>query len=209
MDELTPDVESDERLDDDENESSEPPSLRRRLWTYAILFVVAAIAVVPAVFSATPSACASCHYIKPHYESWSADRHRAAADSCLHCHLEPSVRGVVLYPLTFYGEVLSAASGGLIKPPIRTPPTDSGCRQSGCHSVNRLQSLSGQIRINHRLHAEKAEMHCRTCHVGAGHNGAGGRPVLPPMKLCEPCHAKEMDDCAYCHLGRALPQESR
>ncbi|MDZ4180267.1 MAG: cytochrome c3 family protein [Coriobacteriia bacterium] len=186
------------------DDASTPSPVRRRLWIVVVMLVVMG-AVLPAIFGANPRLGAIYPHIRPYLDSWSADRHRASASSCLACHLEPGVRGVVTYPLTFYGEMFSSLSGGLIPAPPTSVPTDASCQRSGCHSLNRLTSFSGEIAADHRAHAIDAGVSCVTCHPGAGHNGQDGRFMLPPMSLCEGCHADVMDDCAYCHIGRALP----
>jgi hypothetical protein len=193
-------------------DTSQPPkragivgwSTRRRVWTIVVAIVVV-IAGLPVVCAVDSRACAACHYMRPFYDSWRADRHRASASNCLACHLEPGIRGVVTYPFAFYGELLTAVSGGRIDSPGLVFPSDAACQRSGCHSLNRLTSLSGEIAVDHRAHATEAQVPCAKCHPGAGHAGQDGRYMLPPMEACEECHADVMDDCTYCHLGRALP----
>jgi hypothetical protein len=165
------------------------------------------IAIVPAVFALNPRLYAASHHVRGYYESWSADRHRASASNCISCHLEPGWRGIVTYPITFYGEMFASVSGGFVPTPPTTLPRDTACQRSGCHSLNRLTSFSGDIAADHRAHALEAEVPCVKCHPGAGHNGQEGRFMLPPMSLCEECHADVMDQCGYCHIGRALPGE--
>jgi hypothetical protein len=188
-------------LESDSEDGDGPPS---RLWT-AVTVVILTFMIVPVLFSVVPRLSAVSGYSKVFYDSWRTDRHRAAASSCLDCHLESGIRGVATYPFMFYGEALTAISGGRIKPPVSALPTDAACRRSGCHSLNRLESLSRQIRVNHRVHAEKGEVRCIKCHPGAGHDGAEGRFSQPPMKTCEECHKEEMSDCGFCHLARTVP----
>jgi hypothetical protein len=167
--------------------------------------IVVVVGIIPAVFAFTPQANAWWDYARPFYESWSKDRHRATASTCLHCHLEPGARGIVTYPVTFWGGLLSDVTGGAIGVPPTAFPSDRVCMRSGCHSTNRLASPSGALLVDHGAHAEEG-VRCIKCHPGAGHNGADGRFMRPPMELCAECHKDEMGNCAYCHAGKSLPQ---
>ncbi len=174
------------------------------IWAVAIALSLGVV-VLPALFALNPSLYSSSHLSRPYYDSWRTDRHRGAAPNCVTCHLEPGLLGVVIYPVTFYGGVLSGLFRGALDAPREVMPSDAACQRAGCHSLNRLQSLSGNILVNHRVHSEIGNAQCIKCHPGAGHAGQNGRSVLPPMSLCEECHADRMDDCGYCHIGQALP----
>lgn len=175
--------------------------LRRMVWIFvgAIMLVVA---VIPLAFAFMPKANVMWDYTRPFYQSWSKDRHRATASTCLHCHLEPGMRGVVTYPVTFWGGLLSNVSGGALGIPPTAFPSDQVCMRSGCHTTNRLTSPSGDMRVSHVLHAEEGAR-CIRCHPGAGHNGADGRVMRPTMDMCAECHKDDMTDCSYCHVGRS------
>ena len=41
-------------------------------------------------FSTSPYFCASCHIMKPYYESWSTSTHRDVA--CIKCHIAPGIK---------------------------------------------------------------------------------------------------------------------
>lgn len=195
---------ADERLKGDES----PPRFRltrkMKFWLVAIvLFLV--FYTIPAVFTSHPKACATCHSMQPYYETWASSRHRAAADTCLHCHAKPGAINRAIYRATIYKDIVIVLSKGRITLFRTSEVTSASCTQSGCHSLNRLHSLSGQIRINHRVHVDDEEMSCVACHSGAGHNDVEGRSSVPPMDSCAECHEAVMDDCAYCHTGRSLP----
>jgi nitrate/TMAO reductase-like tetraheme cytochrome c subunit len=178
--------------------------IRWRRWAIAAgMFIV--FYTIPASFTAHPKACAACHSMKPYYESWASSRHRAAASDCLYCHAKPGTVNRFVYRVTVYKDITTVLSGGRIRLFRTSAVSDESCQQGGCHSMNRLTSLSGQVLINHRLHLEDAEMSCIDCHIGAGHDDVDGRSSNPEMELCEECHQAEMEDCAYCHTGRTLP----
>jgi len=176
---------------------------RRRIPGWLIFFgVLVVLYTIPAVFTAHPRACATCHSMEPFYESWAASRHRAAASECLHCHAKPGAFNRAIYRATIYKDILVVLSGGRITLFRTSAVVDEACTQSGCHSLNRLHSLSGAVKINHALHAEEAP--CVKCHLGAGHDDVEGRSSNPPMDLCAECHADVMEECTYCHTDRFL-----
>jgi cytochrome c nitrite reductase small subunit len=179
---------------------------KRTILAGVLVAVFAFVALFPLFLSATPKACATCHYVKPYYASWAKDRHRATT-SCLACHLEPGIKGIVTYPFFFYAEALTAVSGGAIDPPVKNFPSDEACMRKGCHSKNRLESLGGEFKVDHRKHADEG-VACHRCHRGAGHRGQKGMPLLPTMKSCAKCHPKEVaGKCDYCHNAKSLPRK--
>lgn len=190
-----------------EHADGQKRSLPRRTVLIGLVVVVAIVAVIPLVVAFTPRINVLWPYGRPYYESWARDRHRATASTCLHCHVEPGLRGIVTYPITFWGGLLSDVSGGAVERPSTTVPSDRVCMRSGCHTTNRLTSPSGDLRVDHGAHAEEG-IRCIACHPGAGHDGAGGRYMRPPMEACAECHEEQMGDCRYCHVGRSLPAES-
>jgi len=176
---------------------------RWRVWAVAV-GVLLVLYTIPAAFTVHPRACATCHSMEPYYETWASSRHRGAADTCLHCHAKPGAINRMIYRATMYKDIVSVATRGRFTLFDTSQVTDASCQQAGCHSLNRIYSLSGQIQINHRLHVSEAEISCVYCHEGAGHEGVRGTSV-PPMSLCAECHEPQMETCSYCHTGRALP----
>jgi len=175
----------------------------RRVWIIAVILGVAMLVfAVPVWFTATPRQCASCHEMKPYYDSWRASSHREAASNCLYCHVRPGVVNLVGYEFTFYGEVFAHFAGAPVKSTAGNTPSVQSCGRAECHSLNRETSNSGDIKINHRLHVTQANIPCTRCHPGAVHTGVGGRLKLPPLSLCKTCHADKMTQCSYCHAQR-------
>ncbi|MBS3956775.1 MAG: NapC/NirT family cytochrome c [Clostridiales bacterium] len=200
-------VQSDKAEGQDAASSAVPP--RKRMSRRVKVWIIAGVAflvfyTIPAAFTANPRACATCHAMRPYYETWSTSRHRGAAYTCLHCHAKPGVINRAIYRATIYKDIVIVITGGRVTLFRTSEVTNESCQQSGCHSLNRVFSLSGQIRVNHRVHVEGEGMSCMDCHQGAGHEGVRGTSV-PPMDSCAECHEAVMDDCAYCHMARSLP----
>jgi nitrate/TMAO reductase-like tetraheme cytochrome c subunit len=186
----------DENRIEDEEPSPEPVSCAWIWWTIGVVLLVIAYAV-PAAMTASPEACGRCHEMKPFYESWRVSSHRAAAPNCLYCHVKPGIANLVLYRFAFWGEIAASVTGADFKPLGSVKPDLGVCRR--CHSLNREASTSGDLRIGHRIHVEKAGVACSRCHAGAVHKGVGGRRILPRMEICKSCHAAKMQDCLFCH----------
>jgi nitrate/TMAO reductase-like tetraheme cytochrome c subunit len=181
-----------------------PKRSPRRWILWAVLAVVLLVFAIPVAFTATSGACASCHEMKPYYDSWHASSHREAASNCLYCHARPGVLGVLGYELGFYGEIVGHFTGAKVLSNSGNTPDVASCARTACHSLNRETSNSGDIKINHRLHVVQQGIPCPRCHPGAVHAGVNGRLKLPPMTLCKQCHADKMTQCTYCHTEKRL-----
>lgn len=171
----------------------------------AALIIIAVVFVIPYVYTANPIACGSCHKMKPYYESWRSSAHRAATGSCIDCHAPQDPVGLFLYRVMFYREIAAQLAGADLKPWGTTIPGTASCHRSACHSLNRLTSTSGELKINHRAHLSK-RLSCRSCHAGVVHEGVNGRTMLPARALCKRCHAARMNDCRFCHSRQWGPR---
>jgi len=180
------------------------PRPRRFVPWLLVSLVVLFVLVVPAIFSASPKACGSCHAMKPYYEAYSRDRHRASASSCLDCHARPGTLNRMAQSLMVYRCAVSTVAGRQLPVLGSSPVSCASCKQVGCHSMNRLESLSGKIKINHRLHAEE-DIGCTHCHLGPSHDGVGTLATIPKEEQCAECHADRMQDCTYCHTDTSTP----
>ena len=194
---------------DSDNTTADAPVVgerrSRRFWILtAVLGASLLVFVVPIALTATPRQCASCHEMKPYYDSWQTSSHRAAVSNCLTCHVRPGALNLVGFELGFYRMLFAHFAGAEVNTTKANAPSVESCRRGGCHSLNREVSNSGAIKINHRKHVVDASIACPTCHPGAVHAGVKGRLKLPPMKLCKQCHADKMTDCSYCHTEQSL-----
>lgn len=198
------DAQGDEALVGTEEVSRKNP-LR---WIVPVLIVLV-LFVVPAAIAASPKACGSCHAMKPYYTAYSSTRHRASAEDCLYCHSRPGRLGRMVSQLGIYRCVVFQVAGRRLDALGDSTVSCSSCVQVGCHSMNRLESYSGKLKVNHRAHAEDGDVTCVECHRGTAHDGVRGLTSLPPMELCEDCHADQMDNCQYCHASKVLPKKQK
>lgn len=170
-----------------------------RWWT--ILLAVLLVITPPVIVPATPRSCGSCHEMKAYYQSWKRSTHGQVGISCDKCHVKPGLAPFVKYRLNSYRELYTRVSGQEVKPYGLSPASTEACRR--CHSLNRVRSTSGDLKINHRIHVLKAKLGCPTCHNGAVHPGVKGLGGLnPPRKQCVKCHRAQMKNCSYCHVIR-------
>lgn len=186
-------------------EPPQPRAPRAARWLVGgVVGVAVLLLAVPVALTASPRQCASCHEMKPYYDTWNVSTHRAAAPNCRYCHAEPGVLGFLGYEAGFYGMFAKHLAGAQVTTTAANAPAVASCRRPECHSLNRETSNAGDIKIDHRLHVTKANIPCTRCHPGAVHAGVNGRQKLPPMSLCKQCHADKMQQCSYCHTQQQL-----
>lgn len=171
----------------------------KRFILWLLVSLGTAAILLPVALTATPRQCTTCHEMQPYYDSWQASSHRTAVPNCLYCHVRPHVFNLVAWEAGFYGQIIGHFTGRQPATTAKNTPSVDSCLLSGCHSLNRESSASGDLKINHRLHVAEARISCPVCHAGAVHDGVAGRPKIPPMKLCKQCHAQKMTQCSYCH----------
>jgi hypothetical protein len=187
------------------DETTTRPRVSPRIWIAGIaVAVLVVVCAIPIALTATPGQCASCHEMKPYFDSWQSSSHRAAAPNCLYCHVKPGVFNLVGYEVGFYREIAGHFAGSQVTSSAANAPSVESCSRPTCHSLNRETSNSGDLKINHRLHVTQANVPCSRCHPGAVHTGVGGRLKLPPMKICKECHADKMQQCNFCHTQEHL-----
>lgn len=115
-------------------------------------------------FSNDPRACANCHIMRDHLDSWQKASHHAVA-TCNDCHV----------PHDFFGKWLSKAANGFwhskgftlqdFPEPIRIKPANAQALQQnciGCHEqiVHDIRMLGS---------AGQDENQCVRCHAAVGH----------------------------------------
>lgn len=163
----------------------EPPRRRRR-WPLALLGSLGLLPVLlafgvgtvgglgaftfgygdgAAYLSRDPAACANCHVMQGHYDTWQRSGHAHVA-VCNDCHLPPGFVGkwVTKMDNGFFHSL--AFTTGDFHEPIQIKPRNRRVTQRaclGCHSDL----------VNHMLPAEEGDemLLCVSCHAGVGHRG--------------------------------------
>ncbi|HZD59198.1 MAG TPA: NapC/NirT family cytochrome c [Anaerolineae bacterium] len=178
---------------------------RNKAVRYALVAFIflAVFLTIPYLYTSNPKSCTRCHAMEKYYSSWQKSSHAKAADNCFHCHVKQGSLNLWVYRISFYREVYASMVGANLKPAGATIPGIRSCLRRGCHSLNRVSSASGDIKINHRGHVIKVGLSCIRCHPGAAHPNVGkvGR-LTPQRKLCMQCHAARKNDCSFCHVKK-------
>ena len=207
----------------------------RKVSALAIGAVVAgavAVAGVAIPFTNHPKFCASCHTIKPAYESWLTSSHKEV--ECVACHVRPGVVGW-LHDKAWHGtgDVAITLFGTPTEPHNLKAQVDSPVCL-GCHrNILRVSEIAirdlpppvkdvGLI-MSHRKHMEAFGARgqgegCTTCHAAVvheqtikgypiviprGHVAADSRPWEPQHPPGSVLHKRAMADCFRCHDNKA------
>lgn len=180
------------------------------VWTFVVVFALAAFVVVMLGATSTRWFCAEvCHAVQDDtIRAYEASPHSQI--SCMACH-EP----VNADTLTF---IFAKAKSGLEVIPTVSKTFElplnpgsavalSGGREMGsqqctqCHSSNRVITPSKGIIIDHKVHAD-AGIWCTVCHNRVAHNETAAPPQLTaPNGQKNVAHADfmKMDACFRCH----------
>lgn len=159
--------------------------------------------------------CASCHEVRPNYETWARSSHNKVA--CTTCHGGTKIKGLA----EIYKHITRSYNQPLrLKSPIRAEV----CQE--CHTVSRVVTASGDLIVPHRWHIESGKATCFDCHRNVAHAGIEGdegeswlghlqgltaRSYRPQMKTCMNCHdgKKAPSKCDFCHKQIRLPDTHR
>jgi hypothetical protein len=179
-----------------------------------------------------PKFCASCHTIRPSYDSWVQSTHKEV--ECVTCHVRPGVEGW-LHDKAWNGTKDLAIS--LFGSPTSWHDLQADVASSVCLSCHRNILRVSEIAVrdlpppvqnvglimSHRKHmeafAERAQGEgCTTCHAGVvhdqpikgypiviprGHVSADEKPWLPPYPEGSLLRRRALADCYRCHDGKA------
>ncbi len=186
-------------------------SRRWMIWVALVVFVLI-IMFIPFWFTRNSAACGQCHSMDKYYASYLKSWHGKNETPCMDCHVKPGIIGENLYRFLFYREIFAELLGMDLKPWGATEPGESSCARDGCHSLNRLSSTAGDIKISHAVHVKVVEKKynkaCSYCHAGASHAGVKGLGLqVPPRQQCfaSGCHKGQSKQCDKCHTIKYKP----
>ncbi len=189
-----------------------PKKSRRWMMWVALAIAVFIIMFIPFWFTRNSAACGQCHSMDKYYTSWQKSWHGKNDTPCMDCHVKPGAFGENLYRFLFYRELFAEIFKLNLKPWGATVPGEEACTRDGCHSLNRLSSTAGDIKINHAVHIKVVEKKynkaCSYCHAGASHEGVKGLgSQLPPRRQCflSGCHKDQAKQCDLCHTIKYKP----
>ena len=157
--------------------------------------------------------CASCHYMKPFYESWKTSSHGHI--ECATCHYLPGPRSKIrakiegIMQLGRYWTKLYLKS----KPWAEIP--DESCLRGGCHEKRLLEGTVKykKVAFDHKIHFTDLKrgkrLRCTSCHSQI----VQGEHITVTDSTCFICHFKESEhyprisDCYHCHHKEDLISE--
>jgi len=156
--------------------------------------------------------CASCHFMKPYFQSWETSSHKDV--ECSVCHYPPG--GGIRSKLRKKIEGLVMVGRYWTKLYVKSKPwaeiRDESCLKAGCHEKRLLE---GQVQYNkvafdHKIHFEDLkrgkQLQCTSCHSQI----VQGEHITVTESSCFICHFKksehspEIDDCNHCHTKEIL-----
>jgi cytochrome c nitrite reductase small subunit len=175
-----------------------------------------------------PKFCASCHTIRPSYESWVRSSHKEV--ECISCHVRPGLEGWLEDKAWKGTRDVAITWFGNPKPPhnLQAHVDSSVCLS--CHrNILRVSEIAVRdlpppvkdvgLIMSHRKHmdafAERAKGEgCTTCHAGIvhdrpikgypiviprGHVSADSKPWLPDYPEDSVLRKRALADCFRCH----------
>ena len=165
----------------------------------AILFIGLLVVYLPVAMTSTPNFCQNCHLMKQPYDQWQQSTH--ANVNCVKCHVEPGIMKTLEHKVLSYKEIFANFFGSGSMPEDVKLPTNASCEQ--CHTLDRVVSPSGDIKIPHRQHVEMQGLKCADCHFNVVHTASGATIGPPPMDVCYMCHdgKKAPNACSTCHVN--------
>jgi nitrate/TMAO reductase-like tetraheme cytochrome c subunit len=206
------------------------PKVAVMLITLAVLGVIAAAVAVP--LTNEPKFCASCHTIKPSYDTWAASTHKEV--TCVACHVRPTLEGFIQDKVIKGTHDVWVTLLGKPKKPEDLKATVYSEVCLSCHrNMLRISELAprdlpGPVKkvgliMEHRKHMEAFQKRekgegCTTCHATVVHSKTyKGYPTVIPrghIKLDEIPAAEQAafeasmvkahrtSDCFRCHDGK-------
>jgi cytochrome c5 len=180
------------------------------IWTFTIVFAVAAFAIVMIGATSTRWFCAQvCHAVQDDtIRAYEASSHSQI--SCMACHepvnadtitfLFAKVKsGLEVIPTVSKTFTLPLNAGSAL---ALTGGKEMGSQQcTQCHSANRVVTPGPDIIIDHKVHAD-AGVWCTVCHNRVAHNEVAAPPQLTdPRGEKNTAHPNfmKMDACFRCH----------
>jgi nitrate/TMAO reductase-like tetraheme cytochrome c subunit len=198
----------------------------------AIIAGALALGGIALPLTSHPRFCATCHTIKPAYDSWLASTHKSV--TCVDCHIRPGVSGYI------HDKVYKGLKDTAITM-FGTPPDPANLQSSvathvclSCHhAILRISEIAVRdlpppvkdvgLVMSHRKHIEAFDKRgkgegCTTCHSRIVHDQPiKGYPVVIPRghvsvdnQAYEPnyppgtkLHGAALADCFQCHDGKS------
>lgn len=123
-----------------------------------------------------PQACATCHVMQGHFDSWMKSSHRSVA-VCNDCHTPKGLIGKYATKADNGFWHSYAFTTGDFKDPIQIKKRNLDIAEHSCLKCH--QSIVDAISPHHEAKDAKDELSCVRCHQGVGHPLPGGTAATP------------------------------
>lgn len=183
----------------------------RRQIIIAVLVALTIVGVAGFFWSGTPSFCATCHEIRPHYEKWKVSSHRNV--NCAQCHAEPGFFNYMMHKLGSWNYIFVHLLTPRAEIKLKRPIPNSSCIR--CHTANRVISPGGDLLVPHQQHVNYQKLNCYQCHKNL-HTALTGEREEEEKTVAAAywhpvcwtqCHdgVHATNKCNACHTRKALP----
>lgn len=167
-------------------------------------------------FTSSSRFCASCHYMKPYFQSWKTSSHNDV--ECRVCHYPPG--GGLRSTLRKKVEGLVMVGRYWTKLYVKSKPwaeiRDESCLREGCHEKRLLEGRVQfhKVVFDHKIHLTDLKrgknLQCTSCHSQI----VQGQHITVTESSCFICHFKKSDhyprisECSHCHTKETLTSEA-
>lgn len=157
--------------------------------------------------------CATCHYMKPFYQSWKTSSHNKV--ECATCHYGPGPKSKIRAKIEGILQVGRYWTKLYLKSKPWAEIPDESCLRQGCHEKRLLE---GKVRFkkvvfDHKIHLTDLKrgkrLRCTSCHSQI----VQGKHITVTESTCFICHFKKSEhyphiaECSHCHQKRDLISE--
>jgi nitrate/TMAO reductase-like tetraheme cytochrome c subunit len=178
---------------------------KRRLLLIGLPVALLVLFVFSVEFTSSSNFCASCHYMKPFFESWKVSTHKDVA--CKVCHYPPGLRSFFRTKIEGLVMVGRYWTRLYVKSKPWAEIQDESCLRPGCHDRRLLEGkvAFGKVVFDHKAHFEDLKrgkkLRCTSCHSQI----VQGEHITVTSSTCFICHFKgktsetRAAECAICH----------
>jgi len=178
---------------------------KKRLLLIGLPVALLVLFVFSVEFTSSSNFCASCHYMKPFFESWKASTHKDVA--CKVCHYPPGLKSFFRTKIEGLVMVGRYWTRLYVKSKPWAEIQDESCLRPGCHDRRLLEGkvAFGKVVFDHKAHFEDLKrgkkLRCTSCHSQI----VQGQHITVTSSTCFICHFKgktpetRAAECAICH----------
>ncbi len=178
---------------------------RRRIVLLGVPLALLVLFIASVEFTSSSNFCASCHYMKPFFESWKASTHKDVA--CKVCHYPPGLKSFFRTKIEGLVMVGRYWTRLYVKSKPWAEIQDESCLRPGCHDRRLLEGkvAFGKVAFDHKAHFEDLKrgkkLRCTSCHSQI----VQGEHITVTSSTCFICHFKgktpetRAAECAVCH----------